>query len=182
MIGSIQIVRWKADDHTVLRVADVKTPWGTALVVMHDASIVEWWFSTFEASRLTLTLRWPHVQWLEDDSSVIKMVEAIFSADLIVDIHVALKGTDFQFGVWQALMTIPSGSVATYADVARSIGRATAVRAVANAIGQNPVSYLVPCHRVVRTNGSLGGYRWGDTVKAQLLQHEKALTNFALSF
>lgn len=84
-----------------------------------------------------------------------------------------LRGTPFQQAVWKALKSIPRGEVRTYSDIARAIGKPDAVRAVANACGSNPVSLLVPCHRVVRTGGGLGGYAWGIDLKEELLAREK---------
>ena len=83
-----------------------------------------------------------------------------------------VRGTAFQWRVWRALQTIPSGETRTYSDVARAIGRPSAVRAVARACASNPVCLLVPCHRVVGKNGT-GGYRWGVSRKARLLKAEK---------
>ncbi len=76
--------------------------------------------------------------------------------------------------MWEALRQIPAGTTRSYTQVAGSMGTPTAVRAVANACGANPVALVVPCHRVIRTDGSLGGYRWGIEVKAELLRREAA--------
>ena len=86
-----------------------------------------------------------------------------------------VRGTDFQRQVWQALRAIPSGSTASYADVARSVGHPRAVRAVARACATNPVALAVPCHRVVHSDGSLSGYRWGPERKRALLAAEREL-------
>lgn len=85
-----------------------------------------------------------------------------------------LHGTDLQRRAWDALAGIPRGATTTYTDLARAVGRPDAVRAVASAIGANPVSLLLPCHRVVRRTGALGGYRWGLEVKRRLLALERA--------
>jgi AraC family transcriptional regulator of adaptative response/methylated-DNA-[protein]-cysteine methyltransferase len=82
------------------------------------------------------------------------------------------RGTDLQRGVWAALREIPAGRTVSYADVARSIGRPTAMRAVAQACGANPIAVITPCHRVVRADGGLTGYRWGVERKAALLARE----------
>jgi len=87
-------------------------------------------------------------------------------------VELDLRGTDFQRRVWTALTRIPAGSTATYADIARQIGAPTSYRAVANACGDNHVAVLVPCHRVVRTDGGLGGYKWGIERKRLLLERE----------
>ncbi|MEE9321176.1 MAG: bifunctional DNA-binding transcriptional regulator/O6-methylguanine-DNA methyltransferase Ada [Granulosicoccus sp.] len=84
-----------------------------------------------------------------------------------------IRGTVFQEKVWAALRKIPAGSTASYSEVARSIGKPTAMRAVAQACGANPVAVLIPCHRVVRADGGLSGYRWGVERKAALLKGEK---------
>ncbi len=81
-------------------------------------------------------------------------------------------GTPFQQKVWRALIRIPKGQVRTYEDIARSIGNPRAVRAVANAIGANTIPVLVPCHRVIRKDGGIGGYRWGVAQKKKLLKSE----------
>jgi AraC family transcriptional regulator, regulatory protein of adaptative response / methylated-DNA-[protein]-cysteine methyltransferase len=84
-----------------------------------------------------------------------------------------VQGTAFQWKVWRALQRIPRGETRSYAQVARSIGAPRAVRAVAGACARNPVAVVVPCHRVVRTDGALGGYRWGEERKALLLESER---------
>jgi AraC family transcriptional regulator of adaptative response/methylated-DNA-[protein]-cysteine methyltransferase len=76
-----------------------------------------------------------------------------------------VAGTNFQIAVWRALLKIPTGAVASYAEVAKSIGAPKSARAVGNAIGANPVALLIPCHRVIQQSGALGGYRWGPTKK-----------------
>jgi AraC family transcriptional regulator, regulatory protein of adaptative response / methylated-DNA-[protein]-cysteine methyltransferase len=83
-----------------------------------------------------------------------------------------VKGTNFQIQVWRALLRIPFGGMTTYQSIAELIGRPTAVRAVGNAIGKNPIAYLIPCHRVIRESGELGGYRWGLERKTILLAWE----------
>jgi AraC family transcriptional regulator of adaptative response/methylated-DNA-[protein]-cysteine methyltransferase len=85
------------------------------------------------------------------------------------------QGSQFQRQVWTALLQIPAGSTASYGEVARRIGAPRAVRAVAQACGANPIAVAIPCHRVVRSDGSAGGYRWGAKRKAMLLRAEAAL-------
>ena len=87
-----------------------------------------------------------------------------------VDIH----GTAFQWRVWRALTRIPRGETRSYAGVAAAIGQPSAVRAVARACATNPLALVVPCHRVVRTDGATGGYRWGADVKKKLLEKERS--------
>ncbi|MBE9045256.1 methylated-DNA--[protein]-cysteine S-methyltransferase [Pleurocapsales cyanobacterium LEGE 10410] len=83
-----------------------------------------------------------------------------------------VKGTNFQIQVWRALLKIPFGEITAYQAVAEMINRPTATRAVGNAVGKNPIAYLIPCHRVIRGSGELGGYRWGMERKTALLGWE----------
>lgn len=84
----------------------------------------------------------------------------------------ALYGTDFERSVWQTVRTIPYGQLATYSDIARKIKKPQAVRAVANAVGKNPILFVIPCHRVIRKDGDLGGFRAGTELKKHLLRLE----------
>jgi AraC family transcriptional regulator of adaptative response/methylated-DNA-[protein]-cysteine methyltransferase len=108
-----------------------------------------------------------------EDAQVSRIAGAVASART-ADVPLDLDGTDFQLRVWQALRRIPRGETRSYQDVAKSIGRPTATRAVASACASNQVAVLVPCHRVVRGDGSLGGYRWGVDRKQRLLDQESA--------
>ena len=89
--------------------------------------------------------------------------------------EIKLIGTDFQVAVWRELLKIPCGEMRTYKQIAEKIGRPKAIRAAANAVGDNSISYLVPCHRVIRTDGEIGGYRWGIDVKKKILAEEKVI-------
>ena len=104
-------------------------------------------------------------------------INRIFSASLPgVDdpVKVLLHGTNFQLKVWEALLRIPSGSVTTYGALSDAVGHPGASRAVGNAVGHNPVAYLIPCHRVLRVSGQIGGYRWGALRKRAILAMEAA--------
>jgi methylated-DNA-[protein]-cysteine S-methyltransferase len=92
----------------------------------------------------------------------------------VFDLPLGPRGSDFQVGVWRALMRIPYGETCSYGDIARSIGRPDASRAVGAANGRNPIPIIVPCHRVIGANGSLTGYGGGLPVKRWLLDHERA--------
>ena len=111
---------------------------------------------------------WPHSSIRESLPSTRHAIDAFFSSDTAskhgpLSLHVA--GTNFQIAVWRALLKIPTGAVASYADVAKSLGAPRSARAVGNAIGANPVALLIPCHRVIQQSGALGGYRWGPSKK-----------------
>ena len=83
-----------------------------------------------------------------------------------------LERTNFQIKVWEALLRIPEGAIVSYAALAAGIGRPAAHRAVGTAVGRNPVAYLIPCHRVLRSTGEVGGYRWGTARKKAMLGYE----------
>ena len=103
---------------------------------------------------------------------VAKVVGLIEAPAAAIDLPLDVRGTAFQQRVWQALRKIPAGSTVSYADIARRLGTPNAVRAVAQACGANPVAIAIPCHRVVRRDGELSGYRWGVERKRALLERE----------
>ncbi|MCE5179801.1 MAG: methylated-DNA--[protein]-cysteine S-methyltransferase [Porphyromonadaceae bacterium] len=104
---------------------------------------------------------------------------SIFQSDWsrLSDIKLHLKGTPFQLKVWEALLKIPMGKLSTYGRIAAQIGNAGASRAVGTAIGSNPVSFLIPCHRVIQSSGNMGGYMWGTTRKTVMIGWENAQTD-----
>jgi AraC family transcriptional regulator, regulatory protein of adaptative response / methylated-DNA-[protein]-cysteine methyltransferase len=114
---------------------------------------------------------WPGARLRRDDGVAAGVVEAIFGGDRL-PLHV--RGTNFQARVWEALLTIPGGCVASYEDVAVTLGRPGAARAVAGAVARNRVAWLIPCHRVIRKVGEAGGYRWGRERKRAMLAWEAA--------
>ncbi len=103
-----------------------------------------------------------------------RVLDCIHGAEAHPDIALDVRGTAFQAKVWEALRRIPRGETRTYAQIARQLKQPKSVRAVARAIASNPVAVIVPCHRVVRSDGSLGGYRWGAERKEKLLASERA--------
>lgn len=107
-------------------------------------------------------------------SDVMSALRALCAGDRAPDLPVDVHGTAFQARVWRALREIPAGQTRTYTEVAESIGRPSSVRAVARACATNPVALAIPCHRVIRSDGSLAGYRWGLAVKQSLLASEHA--------
>ena len=103
-----------------------------------------------------------------------KMAKIVFSKSQFVPLH--LLGTEMQMQIWQKLLKIPYASIMSYSDLANDIGRPNAVRAVASAIGANPISWVIPCHRVLSKKNKLCGYRWGKNIKINLLSHEWRLS------
>ena len=122
-----------------------------------------------------MTRRWPAASFVEAPAATRPHAEAIFGSGPPRHEHairLILIGTDFEVRVWQTLMRIPRGRAVTYADIARHLGQPTASRAVGSAVGRNPISFVVPCHRVLRSDGNLGGYHWGLTRKRALIGWE----------
>lgn len=93
------------------------------------------------------------------------------------EIKLHLKGTDFQLKVWESLLKIPMGKLSTYGNIADEIGNPKSSRAVGTAIGNNPVAFLIPCHRVIQSSGNIGGYMWGNTRKTAIIGWESAKIN-----
>lgn len=102
-----------------------------------------------------------------------KIIQHIDYQRVDLDLKLDVSGTEFQQRVWNAIRKIPSGSTASYAEIAHKIGSPNSTRAVANACASNVLAVAIPCHRVVRSNGELSGYRWGLERKRQLLKNER---------
>ena len=116
---------------------------------------------------------WAKADLIEDDEKAQEYLNKIFIDKKKFDLYV--KGTNFQINIWKALLNIPNGAITTYQDIANSINKPKAVRAVASAIGSNHIGYLIPCHRVLAKSGAMSGYRWGIERKKILVAYE-ALT------
>ena len=119
----------------------------------------------------------PNPAWMPDDGHLDKVqrqVEEYFEGTRTTfDVDLAPQGTPFQLAVWEALLEVGYGETASYADIARRIGKPSAFRAVGAANGRNPISLIIPCHRIVGSYGSLVGYGWGVERKSWLLAHEQ---------
>jgi AraC family transcriptional regulator, regulatory protein of adaptative response / methylated-DNA-[protein]-cysteine methyltransferase len=108
----------------------------------------------------------------DDAGLVAKVVDLIERPDQALDLPLDIRGTDFQMRVWDALQNVPAGTTVSYTFLAEQIGAPTAVRAVAQACAANPLAVAIPCHRAVRADGDLAGYRWGTERKRALLERE----------
>jgi AraC family transcriptional regulator of adaptative response/methylated-DNA-[protein]-cysteine methyltransferase len=155
-----------------------ESPFGPALVMGTDKGLCGIGFAseTGEAhAREDLISRWPNATYVEDPKRLRPWVLSAFGAENSLDpTPLYMIGAPFQIKVWEALMRIPSGHVTTYSEIAEFIGHPKAVRAVGTAVGRNPISYLIPCHRALRKSGGLGGYHWGLPVKRSILAWESA--------
>ncbi|ETX28527.1 methylated-DNA--[protein]-cysteine S-methyltransferase [Roseivivax isoporae] len=152
------------------------SPFGPALVTGTDRGICGIAFSAEagpDAAFADLSGRWPMARFVEEPDTLRPWADAAFGA--VPDrAPLFVIGAPFQIKVWEALMRIPSGHVTTYSEIAEAIGHPRAVRAVGTAVGRNPVSFLIPCHRALRKSGGLGGYHWGLPVKRAILAWESA--------
>jgi len=153
------------------------SPFGPAIVMGTDRGICGMGFAAEmgeDVARQDLQRRWPAAAFVENPMVLRPWVDAALGLGGDGKAPLYLIGAPFQIKVWEALLTIPSGQVTTYGDIARAIGHPKAVRAVGTAVGRNPISLLIPCHRALRKGGALGGYHWGLPVKRALLAYEGA--------
>lgn len=151
------------------------SPFGEALAMGTDRGLCGLAFAAEcgrEAAMADMAARWPAAAFVEDGDALRPWVDAAFGGT--GEVALAPIGAPFQIKVWEALLTIPSGHVTTYSEIAKRIGNPRAVRAVGTAVGRNPVSWLIPCHRALRRDGQLGGYHWGLPVKRAMLAWEAA--------
>ena len=154
------------------------SPFGQALVMGTDKGICGIGFAAetgADATMHDLVSRWPRASFREDPLFLQPWALSAFglSGDP-ADTKLFLIGAPFQIKVWEALLRIPSGHVTTYGQIAGAIGHPAAMRAVGTAVGRNPVSFVIPCHRAIRKSGGLGGYHWGLPVKRAMLAWESA--------
>lgn len=154
------------------------SPFGDALVMGTTRGICGIGFTSEtgrDAAFVDLRDRWPNADYREDPAALRGWADAAFGLSQTGDpLPLYLIGAPFQIKVWEALLQVPSGHVTSYSEIAESIGSPRAVRAVGTAVGRNPISYLIPCHRALRKSGGLGGYHWGLPVKRAMLAWESA--------
>lgn len=149
------------------------SPFGECLVAVTERGICHLAF-VLQSGRTEalndLKKQWKNAEVVEDSSAAGLYADMIFGATTSnTTLPLYLKGTNFQIKVWQALLKIPAGTTISYEDLACRINRPKAVRAVANAVARNPVALLIPCHRIIRKTGAVGGYRWGSARKKAML-------------
>lgn len=165
----------RAGEGLVIRWGWLESPFGAVLAMATPRGLCGLAFAADcgrSAAMEDLRARWPGAAFVEDAGAVAPLLAAAFGAAGETRLH--LIGAPFQIKVWEALLRIPSGHVTTYSQLAGAIGQPQAVRAVGTAIGRNPVSWLIPCHRALRKCGGLGGYHWGLPVKRAMLAWEAA--------
>ena len=162
----------------VMRFGFHPSPFGEAILVASERGLAGLGFvdeGDRTAALADMRRRWPRAEYVEDAATTAPLARRIFdpktwAADR--PLRVVLIGTDFEVRVWQTLLRIPLGKATTYSDIACRLGKASASRAVGAAVGKNPISFVVPCHRVLGRSGALTGYHWGLTRKQAILGWE----------
>lgn len=160
-----------------IRHSTAQTPFGEVLVASTDKGICHMAFCENSSTALeTLTRQFPnaHFQPMRDEQQehALLIFKQNWHEPQQVKLH--LKGSEFQLKVWETLLKIPQGQLSSYGQLAQHIDKPAAARAVGTAIGQNPVAFLIPCHRVIQSSGALGGYHWGLPRKAAMIGWEAA--------
>lgn len=148
------------------------TPLGRALLAETARGLCKLAFVDGDESVRLAELRhdWPAATLERDDGAAAKLAQRLFAGYSRPEpVHLFVKGTQFQLKVWEALLALPEGRLTTYGELAARVGQPGAARAVGSAVGANPIGLLIPCHRVIRRDGGLGGYRWGEVRKQALL-------------
>ena len=154
------------------------SPFGTAVIMATERGLCGLAFADpgeEQAALEDMTRRWPDARFSPDQAMTAPYVARIFSPEqwrADQPLRIVMIGTDFQVRVWEALLRIPLGTASSYQDVARAIGNPKASRAVGAAVGRNPISFVVPCHRAMGKSGALTGYHWGITRKRAMLGWE----------
>ena len=155
------------------------SPFGTAVLVVTEYGLAGIGFAdgeiSIQAAFEDLRDRWPNARFTRDDAKVAPVAARVFDPTRWTPdqpVKIVLIGTDFEVKVWETLLKIPVGKATTYQTVAEHIGKPTASRAVGAAVGKNPISFVVPCHRVVGSTGALTGYHWGVPRKRAILGWE----------
>jgi AraC family transcriptional regulator of adaptative response/methylated-DNA-[protein]-cysteine methyltransferase len=167
-------------ENLIIHYSYAESPFGNILVASTPKGICHIAFADNDVAALkTLKEKFPNASYQQVVDMMQQNVLHIFKDDWsrLDKIKLHLKGTDFQLKVWETLLKIPSGQLYTYGDVAKQIDKPAASRAVGTAIGDNPVAFLIPCHRVIQSSGALGGYMWGATRKTAIIGWEAAKIN-----
>jgi AraC family transcriptional regulator, regulatory protein of adaptative response / methylated-DNA-[protein]-cysteine methyltransferase len=155
------------------------SPFGLALIMITSQGLAGLAFADpgeEEACLADMCGRWPNADYHQDREATAPFAVQIFDPTAWGQsrpLRITLIGTDFEIRVWETLLTIPMGKTSTYSSIAGHLGKPTASRAVGTAVGKNPISFVVPCHRVLGKSGSLCGYHWGLTRKRAMLGWEK---------
>lgn len=155
------------------------TPFGQALLAWTDRGVCFLGFCDEEGKQHTwhhFTQQWPDANLTENSTEANSRLAEVFDESEHKQLKIWLRGSPFQLRIWEALLSLPAGTHCTYGQLAAFSGHAGASRAAGSAIGRNPVSWLIPCHRVINSLGTLGGYRWGTGIKQAMIGYEAAMS------
>jgi AraC family transcriptional regulator of adaptative response/methylated-DNA-[protein]-cysteine methyltransferase len=158
------------------------SPFGEAIVVATPRGLAGLGFIDDDDRTTALAdmrRRWPRARFVEDESATAPLAARAFDSALWrpeAPLRIVMIGTDFEVRVWETLLAVPMGSATTYSDIARHLGKPNAARAVGAAVGRNPISFVVPCHRVLGRSGALTGYHWGLARKQAIIGWEAGRT------
>jgi AraC family transcriptional regulator, regulatory protein of adaptative response / methylated-DNA-[protein]-cysteine methyltransferase len=172
-------------DDLVLAYGFHDSPFGEAIVVAAPRGMAGLGFvddGDRSAALADMARRWPRARLIGDEGATGPYARRAFDPALWrpdAPLRVVMIGTDFELRVWETLLSVPMGRATTYSDIARKIGRPTAARAVGAAVGRNPISFVVPCHRVLGRSGALTGYHWGLARKQAIIGWEAGRTTSA---
>ena len=164
----------------ILRYGFHPSPFGTAIVIASDRGLAGLAFADSGNEQVSLAdmkRRSPNATYIQDQNGTAGLAQRIFDPKLWrpdQPLRVVLIGTDFEVRVWETLLKIPIGKLTTYGNIARQIQLPNASRAVGTAIGDNPVAFLIPCHRIIQSTGVIGGYHWGNIRKTAMIGWEAA--------
>jgi AraC family transcriptional regulator of adaptative response/methylated-DNA-[protein]-cysteine methyltransferase len=153
-------------------------PFGRALILITSEGLAGLAFADHGKEKSVLadmTARWPEATYVENQQATAAYAKRIFESERWKPdqpLKIVFIGSDFEIRVWETILRIPFGKASTYSDIASHIGKPKAARAVGSAVGKNPISFVVPCHRVLEKSGGLGGYHWGLTRKRAILGWE----------
>lgn len=156
------------------------TPFGEALLAWTDRGVCFLGFCSEQGrtyAQAHFGQQWPDASLVENNDEAGDRLTQIFDETSHKPLKVWLRGSPFQLRVWEALLKLPVGTHCTYGQLAAYSGNARASRAIGTAVGRNPVSWLIPCHRVINSLGTLGGYRWGTGIKQAMIGFEAAMTD-----
>ena len=168
-----------AGQGTVIRHGIAATPFGSAFIAETARGLCRLSFVEREndATELTaLRVLWPRAEFIRDDAHATRLAATIWNRESGARsgiLPLAVSGTNFQVQVWRALLELDPGETVTYGALARRLGKPDAARAVGSAVGANPIAWVIPCHRVLRAGGALGGYRWGTSRKQMIRRWEE---------
>jgi AraC family transcriptional regulator, regulatory protein of adaptative response / methylated-DNA-[protein]-cysteine methyltransferase len=165
----------KRGDALTIRYGFHLSPFGECFIAVTDKGICSLEFVGMEdrgRAVADLEKQWAAADLIPDQTATETYIGKIFGRSRRERLPLLVKGTNFQIKVWEALLKVPRGAVVSYEELAAWTGKPSAVRAVANAVAHNPVAFLIPCHRVIKKTGAIGGYHWGSIKKTTILLWE----------